>query len=139
MINPLFLSALSIVLGVTAFLVLFEGADIGSKLIKESSVYFHRESEEKGIFGFNRKNGEDSSMHLSDGLYIDTETAQTVVKYVVVLILSIVCIFTQFVSWTLSMLWPVGLRDIYHIYHGQPGSILTMAYKCSLAKVSYFL
>mmetsp|Transcript_31773 Transcript_31773/g.47375 ORF Transcript_31773/g.47375 Transcript_31773/m.47375 type:complete len:179 (-) Transcript_31773:1607-2143(-) len=125
--KPAFLSALvSIFLGVAVFLVLYERTDIGTSLIEQSSMYFHlRNNCEK-----------DSSMHLSDGLYIDTATAKASVKYIAALLLFIVCLFAQFAYLTLSTIWPVNLKDIYLIYHGQPGSILNLAYKCSLAQVS---
>ena len=125
----------SIVLGVAGFLALYERMDFGTSLIEQSSMYFHHEPK-KGVFGFIRKNSDgNSSMHLSDGLYIDTATAKTSVKYIAALLLSIVCLFAQFAHLTFSTIWPVSLKDIYLIYHGQPGSILNLAYKCSLAQV----
>lgn len=135
--KPALLSALvSIVLAVAGFLVLFERVDIGTSLIEQSSMYFHHEPK-KGEFGFIRKNSDKaSSIHLSDGLYIDTATAKEYVKCIAVLLLLIGFLFAQFAYLTLSAIWPVSFKDIYLIYHGVPGSILNLAYKCSLAQVS---
>ena len=77
-------------------------------------------------------------MPSSDGIYIDHATAKSFVKYMIALVLFLVCAFIQICSFTFSILWPVGLKDIYLIYHGQSGSILNLAYKCSLAKVNTF-
>lgn len=61
----------------------------------------------------------------------NTATARNSLEFVATLILSIALI----VSYTLSKLWPVSLKDIYLIYFGRPGSILNLAQKCMLTKV----
>lgn len=138
MIKLRYPNALSIAIGVTALLVLFEGIDVGSSLIERSSMYIQRaeSSTKKGLFKFIREGN--SFMPSAGGLYIDNATAKSFVKYMTVLVLFLVCAFTQICTLTFSKLWPVGLKDIYLIYYGQPGSILNLAYKCSLAKVKTF-
>ena len=137
--KPALLSSLvSTVLVVAGFLVLFERTDIGTSLIEQSSMYFHHEQAKKGVFGFIRKNSDvDSSMHLSDGLYIDTATAKASVKYIAALLTFAICLIAHFAYLTLSAIWPVSFKNIYHIYHGVPGSILELLYSSS--QLPYFV
>ena len=62
----------------------------------------------------------------------NTATTRSTIEFVLTLILSI----TLVVCAILSKLWPVTLKDIYKIYFGHPGSILNLAQKCMLDKVS---
>lgn len=62
----------------------------------------------------------------------NTATTRNTIEFILALILSIALI----VCVTLSKLWPVNLKDIYLIHFGHPGSILNLAQKCMLAKVS---
>lgn len=61
----------------------------------------------------------------------NTASLKDSIEFVLTLFLSI----TLFICVLLSKLWPVGLKDIYLIYFGHPGSILNLAHKSMIGKV----